>query len=171
MKSNIFIIERKLTGEESGLLEQETKKSIDIGLIDKTMWNSFDELFVIGMTDMFIGACAIMYLHGWIKVGPIVILERFQGKGCGAKLLYHIVNRYKNKNIYIGSSNKKVQSIVKKLHFQTEHHFLKLPREIQLYLINYLVRRISWKFVIDALRKRLFIQRNTYLYFLKLYEN
>jgi hypothetical protein len=158
---------RFLTHEETEKLEAEVKKSPHIGFIGKKMWQKFGKCYVITMNDEFAGICAAVHLPHWIKMGPLVVLGKFQGKGLAKQLVNKILSENENKNLYIGSSNPYVIQIVEKLNFQKEGNFFKLPAELQRYQVNYLLDRLSLKFLMDAITKNINQKKSKYYYFMR----
>ncbi len=138
-----------------------------MGYIGKRLWNSLGETYVATVDRQFAGVCTAIPLNGWMKMGPLVIIQKYHGYGYGKILLTHTVQKYYGKNIYIGTSNPKVASIARNLKFTQVHQYLALPAPIKLYLVRYLFERISIPFMLDAWKKNLIKKRAPYLYFLK----
>ncbi|MBI3379713.1 GNAT family N-acetyltransferase [Candidatus Gottesmanbacteria bacterium] len=109
-----------------------------------------------------------MILYNSFHIGAIVILDKYQGKGYGKRLLAKVANDFSNQNLYIGSSNEIVGNIVTKLGFRKVSNFSKLPGEIKIYLVKYFLERLDVSFLLDALRKSLYLKRGKYLYFVKM---
>ncbi len=86
-------------------------------------------------------------MKDWVKLGPLVFLKKFHGKGYGKILLNKIVNDYSNKNIFITSSNIAVQKIIGRLGFDEINSYFKLPAPILLFLIKQLYEHIHWKMI------------------------
>ncbi len=148
------------------MLAGETKQSPYIGYIKPQIWQEFSDVFIANHKGVLIGACVIVPLSGWVKIGPFIVMSSYQGKGVGKRLLTHVTTYFKNTNVYIGSSNPKVIQMASNLRFQNIG-FVKLPREVKLYLISYLLQRASWEYIVDALRKKLTSKRFVYKYFIK----
>jgi GNAT superfamily N-acetyltransferase len=162
----VQINHRSLNDQEIELLEMEMKSFPDIGFLGARMWKKFGKCYVVTVDDTFAGVCAAIPLHSWVKMGPLIVLRKFQGKGLGKQLVQAVVLKHKGKKLYIGSSNPHVVRIVAKLNFKKESNFFKLPYELQLYQLKYLIERLSLKFLIDAIQKRVKYSREQYCYFL-----
>lgn len=159
------IEKRKLVEEEINRLIQEMKKFPDIGLFTKNLWKDFQDIFVAQKNGNLIGVCTIVDLGTWIKIGPLIVLSKFQGKGYGKLLFTHVMNTYKKKNLYIGSSHPRIWTIVEKRGFQRVGNFFSLPFVIQRYLIMYFFKRFNSDFLFDTLRKKLISKRGPYRYY------
>ncbi len=162
------ISKEKLTIQEINLLYEESKKSPDIGLINEKVWKQFKNIFILKNGKELIGVCVAVELKKWVKLGPIIIVGRYQGKGYGRLILTHVVKYYRNINLYIGSSNLKVVKIIRSLKFRKIGGFLSLPKEVRFYILfTYFIQRFSFEYVIDAFKKLLTYKREKYHYFLK----
>lgn len=162
---NEVITYRVLTIREQLILEAETKKSPYIGFIRHNVWDSFGKVFVLENKKQLIGVCVPVRLRHWCKLGPILVLSKFQGKGFGKILLSHAFNHFSNENLYIGAPNDRIVSIVTKLGF-TKVRGLNLPIEIKTYLFSYLFQRFSLEYITDAIRKKFTTHRWKYSYFI-----
>lgn len=157
-----------LTDTEIALLIEQMKNFPHVGLLSHEMWRKFDYVYVTRSNNRLIGACAVVKLHNWIKIGPVIILSKYHNKGYGKKLLTKIVNDFRRHNLYIGSSNPAVIKIVRLLGFKKINNFFKLPKEIKVYLIKYFLERLNINFLLDDIRKKLFLKRGNYSYFIRL---
>lgn len=162
----VVIKQRKLREDEIELLIEESRKFPDLGLIKRKLWNEFDSIYVVTKNNKLVGICSITSLKKWIKIGPLIVIEQFQGRSYGKLLLTRVVEDHKNKNIYIGSSNEAVWKMAKELNFQERNGFINLPNVIKTYLVKYFLDRIDFDFIFDGIRKRL-KNKNKYRYFLK----
>lgn len=161
-----MIRKRPLTATETDTLTKELPLFPDIGLIDPNAWNKTFPVIYVATTDKtLIGICAAVPLKHWIKIGPLVVLKKYHGKGYGKRLFAHVVKQLPNQNLYIGSSNPIVWKMALAASFQKEKSFWKLSTEIKIYLIRYFCERLSLSFITDALNKRM--TKRTYYYFLK----
>ncbi len=158
---------RKLSITEIAQLIDDINKFPHLGFIGEESWNSFFDTYTVYLAGKFAGVCVVIQLRNWAKIGPIIVLEKYQGQGLGRKLLGFVVKQLNNKNIYIGSSNPKIQSIVMDLEFRQMKCFWLLPKEIKIYLIKYFFQRLNWKFVKDAVKKRIILEHRNYGYFVK----
>lgn len=159
-----YITYRKLTDQEKQILERETKKSPHMGFIRRDVWTSFEKVFVLQNNIQLIGVCAPIRLRHWYKLGPVLVLSKFQGSGFGKKLLSHALNYFPHTNLYIGTPNPRVVSIVTKLGFVRVNGWV-LPLEIKAYLLSYLFQRFSWEYITDAIQKKFTSHQWKYSYF------
>lgn len=163
----IDISKQELKDEEIEILMHEMKSFPNVGMVPKDMWRQFGNVFVITRNRSLIGVCVVILLKNWVKLGPFIIRNKFQGKGYGKILLTHVVSDLKNKNLYIGSSNSVVGNIVQKLRFRSVKSFFQLPLEIKLYLLKYLFGRLNIGFLLDYFRKRFLIRKGKYQYYIR----
>ncbi|MCL4338969.1 GNAT family N-acetyltransferase [Patescibacteria group bacterium] len=161
----ISIFQRKLADSEIMLLLSQSPFFPDVGLYAKKTWEGFQNPFIILKDDKFIGVCVVIPLENWLKLGPVIILKEFQGKGYGKRLLSRVVERYRANNLYIGSSNKKVGHIVKGLNFR-KISYMGLPGEIKVFLLRQFWERLNLNFIKDAIPK-LFRKSGRYRYFIR----
>lgn len=164
-KSTFSITRRALTVDEAISLSEETRKSPHIGFIDADLWKSFPHVYVATKQRTLVGVCVVFPLRGWVKIGPLVVMGTFQGKGYGRILLTHAIRHYRNARIFVGSSNPKVHTIVRSLGLREVGSIFRVPLEVQRYLLHYLLMRVSYAYLVDALRKKLLFRRGKYRYF------
>jgi len=149
----ISIQKRKLSSLESKILEAETMDFIHTGFTSQHIWQKYFPVYVMAAGNKLIGIVNIVGLNEWMKIGPVVILAKYQGKGYGGKILKHVVSDMKNNNLYIGSSNPYIWRIVEGLGFERLDNYLKLPREIKIYLLKYFLERLNFEFIINEAKK------------------
>ncbi len=147
------------------LLEKETRKFPDIALIEEKVWRRWNKIYAAMENNKFVGVCVVVKLRDWRKIGPFLILEKYQNRGYGKLLIQHVLNQHSNTNIYIGSSNPRVWKMVQDLKFKKVNNFWKLPYEIKTFLVKHFFQRLSLNFLMDAVQKP--IIRRKYYYFLK----
>lgn len=161
-----MITERRLTESEIDELIKEMRHFPDVGLYTKNQWKGFKHIFIADENNHLIGVCVVIQLNKWVKIGPVIILKNYQGKGYGKEVLKFVTEKYKDNNIYIGSSNQRVQMIMESLKFRKVSNFLNLSTEIKLYLIKHFFSRINWDFMVDSIPK-LFKKSGKYIYLVK----
>lgn len=164
---NVVFTKRSLTRDEIGILVQELHDYPHIGWISESGWKRFPEMYVATLQNKLVGVCVINQLKQWVKIGPLVIIRAYQGKGYGKMLLQFVLTRLKNRNIYIGSSNPIVGKLASEAGFYEGKGYYRLPMEIKLYLVSYFFQRLNPIFLLDAIRK-IFMKKRGYSYFLKL---
>lgn len=161
----LSISNRKLNRSERELLEKESRKFPDIALIEEKVWRRWNKIYVAMENNKFVGVCVVIQLRDWKKIGPLLILEKYQNRRYGKLLISHVVNEHQNTNIYIGSSNPKVWQMAQDLKFKKVNNVWRLPTEIIIFLVNNFFQRLSLEFLLDAIQKP--IIRRKYYYFLK----
>lgn len=162
-----YIKRRKLTNKEVDLLIHDTKFFPSLIYVSKKRWLGFKNPYIIEEGNNFVGVCMIYELKDWIKIGPLIVLKKYQGKGFGKKLLYQIVKDYKNKNIFITSSNPNVKKILDKFNFIYVNSYFSLPLKMRLFLIKQLYEHISLNMLIEFIRKKLISNDEKRYYFVK----
>jgi GNAT superfamily N-acetyltransferase len=160
------IIKRKLSENEISSLAEESRKSAHIGLIKPSLWKKFKDIYVAEDNEKLVGICAIFHLKNWIKIGPIIVLGKEQGKGIGKALISTIIQEYPKSNFYIGSSNPRVKSIASKCCF-IPVSFLLLPFEIKIYLLSYIYQRLGVEYLVDGLKKKIMLKKEFSFYCLR----
>lgn len=161
------ITKKPPTNLEIDLLLTQMKKSPHVGLLSKSLWQKLDRAYVVRINNHLVGACVLYKLKNWIKIGPIVVLDKYQGKGYGKKLITKIVDDYPDNNLFISSSNPIVIRIVQDLGFKKLKNFFALPREIKIYFVKYFLERLSIDFIIDDFRKKIPFRLGKYSYFIR----
>ena len=164
---NIKIIRRSLKEREIKHLLEDIKLYPDLVFIKESRFRKYDNAYIIEQDEEFVGLCGIYEMKDWIKLGPLVFLKKYHGKGYGKILLNKIVDDYSNKNIFITSSNIAVQKIISRLDFQEVAGYFSLPLPIILFLFKQLYEHIHWKMITEFFRKKLTMTRNTRKYYIK----
>lgn len=161
------IVRRKLTNEEVDLLIHDTKSFPSLVYVSKERWLGFENPYIIGESDNFAGVCMVYELKDWIKIGPLVVLKKYQSKGFGKQLLYQIVKDYKDKNIFITSSNTNVKKILDKFNFTYINNYFSLPFEMKLFLIKQLYEHFNFNMLVEFIRKFFTLSRRKRYYYVK----
>lgn len=162
-----YIERRKLTNEEVDLLIYDTISFQSLIYVPKKRWLNYKNPHVIREGNNFAGVCTVYELKDWIKIGPIVVLKKYQGKGYGKKLLNEIVKDHKHKNVFITSSNPKIKKILDKLDFIYINNYFSLPFKIKLFLIKQLHEHLNFNTIIEFIRKRSKFKREKRYFFVK----
>lgn len=157
---------RELTDDEIKLLVVESKKSFHLTLITKRKWKSFGSIYVLEDKNAFVGVCVVIHLKDIYKLGPVIVLRKYQGKGYGKILLKRVVADFEGKKLYIGSSNPKMSRIISSLGFKKLSSLWKLSLSVKAYLLHYIVESLNPAFVIDFLKKK-FSGRPSYIFYMK----
>jgi GNAT superfamily N-acetyltransferase len=164
---NIKITRRPLKENEINLLMEDIKLYPSLIYVKKSRFKKYQNTYVVEEDRQFVGICGIYEIKDWVKLGPLVFLKKFHGKGYGKILLNKIVSDYSNKNIFIDSSNIAVQKIISRLNFKEVNGFFNLPTSILLYSIKFLYEYIHWKLITEFFRKKFTMKRNTRKYYIK----
>jgi len=160
------IVRRKLEDQEIKSLIADTKSFPDLTYVSKSRWQSFASPYVLEIDNSFAGVCIIYELTNLVKIGPLVILKKYQGKGYGKILMKKVIDDNNDKNLYIGSSCPILSKIVIGFGFKKVTVF-SLPKEIKLFLIKQLFDYLSFNLITEAVRKRLNLKRGKYGFFVK----
>lgn len=163
----LHIIKRSLTEKEIDKLQEEVKPSPNITLFPKKRWKQFHEVYIASNNKDFIGACAVVHLGTWKKIGPLIIKKQFHNKKYGKQLLMYVMNKHKNNHLFVGSSNHKVWRILEKQGFRKTQYF-DLPKEIKSYFFFYIIKNMSYIFIRDWLRKTINNPKRNYQHYVKL---
>ncbi len=165
--TNIKITRRPLKEIEIKFLLEDIKSYPDLVFIKESRFRKYDNAYIVEQYKEFVGLCDIYEIKDWVKLGPLVFLKKYHGKGYGKILLNKIVDDYSNKNIFITSSNIAVQKIISRLNFQEVAGYFNLPFPILLFLIKQLCEHIHWKMVTEFFRKKFTMIRNVRKYYIK----
>lgn len=160
------IVRRKLKDQEIKSLIVDIKSFPDLTYVSKSRWQSFKSPYVLEINDSFVGVCIIYKLTNWVKIGPLVILKKYQGKGYGKILMKKIIDDNSDKKLYIGSSCRIVGKIATGFGFK-KTTLLSLPKEIKLFLIMQLFEYINFNLALENLRKRFVLKRGRYSFFVR----
>ena len=114
----IKIIRRPLKENEINLLIEDIKLYPSLIYVKKSEFKKYKNAYVIEENGQFVGICGIYEIKDWVKLGPLVFLKKFHGKGYGKILLNKIVSDYAKQNIFVDSSNVAMQKIISRLKFK-----------------------------------------------------
>lgn len=165
---SINIGRRSLTVNEVDLLMMDIKRYPDLIYVKKSRLQSFKKVYVLEEDNAFVGICGVYEIDSWVKLGPLVFLNKFHGKGYGRLLLTKIVSEYSHKNIFITSSNSAVQKIMSTLGFKEVEGYLALPCEIKYFLIAHFYEHIHWRLITEFIRKFFLMKRNERKFYIKM---
>ena len=168
--NSLIIRERLLSDEEQQQIAKQSRTFVHLGTINPDVLQKLqnvNKFYIAEYKKDFVGFCMVVKLKKWNKIGPVIILEKFQGKGYGKRLLAEVVSRNSQYNLYIGSSHPKICQIVLGLGFKGVDSYWRLPNEIKVYIIRYFFERLNTHFIIDSLKKMV-KSKSRYQYFLRL---
>lgn len=160
------IANRNLSDGEIKKLIRDVAFFPDLIYVSHEIWSK-QPVYVIESDGQMLGVVIVYVFGNWIKIGPLVILKKFHGKGYGKLLLRMVFEKYKNKNAFMSSTNPAVGKITLKHGFHTEKNFLSLPNIVKLFLLRQLVDYLRIKNASEAIRKNFFGRRNKRKYFIK----
>lgn len=163
----ISIVQRKLTSLEIKKLIKETKSFPDLIYVSSSHWHKFKKPYCLLVDNNFAGVCAIYDRRDFVKIGPLVILNKFSGKGLGKKMLQHVIQENKNKSLLITSSNQFVGKIVLALGFEKIPNAFLLTTNMRLFLVGQLFEYLNLQTIKEWLRKRKLSQRGKREFYLK----
>jgi GNAT superfamily N-acetyltransferase len=163
----ISIIQRRLTDLEISELVNETQLFPNLIYISPNHWRRFTNPYCLLVDDHFAGVCTIHDHNNWVKIGPLVLLQRYHGKGLGKILLQHITQNNRNKSLFITSSNPAAQQIVNSLGFNKVSSIFSIPMRILILLAFQSVQYINIRLLSEGIRKKLRFQRGIREYYIK----
>ncbi len=162
----IKTVKRFLKESEIKLLMEDIKLYPDLVYIKKELFKKLKKTYVVEVNKKLAGICGIYEIEDWVKLGPLVFLKKYHGKGYGKILLSKIVGDYPGKKLFITSSNIAVQKIVSKLNFQEVESYFNLPTIVKLFLIKQLFEYFHWELIVEFLRKKFTMKRNKRMYYI-----
>lgn len=165
MKKTVFKT-RFLKKDEIISLTEEVKFFPDLIYVSERIWKK-QKAHIFEVDNRFAGVIVAYQFNDWVKLGPLVILNKYQGKGLGKELLKYAIDRYSRKNIFINSTNPKVERIAASLGFKKKHSFLSLPQTVKIFLLKHSFEYVGIKTIREAIRKRLTGRRGKRLYFIR----
>ncbi len=164
----IKIVRRPLKEDEINLLMKDIKLYPDLVFVKESRFRKYNDAYIVEQDKDFVGLCGIYEMRDWVKLGPLVFLKKYHGKGYGKILLNKIVSDYSDKNIFITSSNIAVQKIISRLGFDEINSYFKLPTPILFFLIKQLYEHIHWKMITEFFRKKFTMTRNVRKYYIRI---
>lgn len=120
MSDTIQIEVRRLADKEITTLMEEISKVPDITYITKRILQKIDKSYIATETEskQLAGVCSVMSVSKkWVKVGPLLVVEAYRGQGIGGWLINQVLEQHKHFNIFVGSSNPRVQAMLEKRGF------------------------------------------------------
>lgn len=161
------IIKRNPADKEIDWLINDIRQFPNLTYVSKKRWENFKHCYVLEVNNNFVGVCVVYPLEEWVKIGPLVILKKYQRKGYGNHLFTNVIRRYRNKNIFVASSNKAVENITIREGFVKIENYFRLPSVIKLFLLKQIFEYLNVTLMTEMVRKRLFFNRKKFSFFLK----
>lgn len=157
---------RFLNDKEIEALTKDIYDFPDLIYVGKNVWRK-KRVHVIEVAHRFAGVLVDYHFGRWVKLGPVVILKKYQGKGLGKTLLKRVIGKYKNKNLSLNTTNPHIKRIAIKLGFKETPGYFYLPLSVKVFLIKQLFDYLGIINIKEAVRKKLTAPRNNRSYFLK----
>ncbi|MFZ2025419.1 MAG: GNAT family N-acetyltransferase [Microgenomates group bacterium] len=163
----VTIQKHTLTEEEITDLISSIKTAPDLAFVDRKNWKRYPNPYCVFADNEFAGVCCTSETERWVKIGPLVTLPKFQGKGLG-KLLFNTVVTKQTKSLCVMSSCPILQHLTNAAGFTEVPNVFALPMEVRKLLIKQLMNYLSIPYLLEALRKKLFLKRGKVSVFTKL---
>lgn len=164
---NISIKRRRLTETEMDQLIVDTTLFPHIAYVSKNRWRRMKIPYCLMVGGQFAGVCGIYSFDKWIKIGPLVLLQKYHGLGLGKHLFKVIFDDHKKTSIFITSSNPAVHQIMSSFDFQELPSFFSIPFKVKMFLIRQLTEHLNFSVAKEGIRK-MFLPKGKRKYFLKL---
>ena len=157
MKDEITIKVEKLESSKRQLLSEAIKDTIHIVYFKDTSWDRL-VLNSVYVNKEFAGVCGIDVINSsWAKVGPVIVLSKFRGKGLGKLMIDYVLKDYKDRNLFIHSSNPAMIRIIEKTTFKKLNSALEVPLRVSVYLLSkHILLNLDLNMVKYYLKKRVF---------------
>ena len=162
----VTIEKHTLTEEEITELISSIKTAPDLAFVERKNWKRYPNPYCVFADNEFAGVCCIAETKHWIKIGPLVTLPKFQGKGLG-KLLFNTVVEKQTKSLCVMSSCPILQHLTNSAGFTEVPNVFALPMEVQRLLIKQLINYLSVPYLLEALRKKLILKRGKVKFYRK----
>jgi len=163
----VTIKQHTLTENEITELISSIKTAPDLAFVDRKNWHRYPNPYCVFADDEFAGVCCTSETKHWMKIGPLVTLPRFQGKGLGKLLFNTVVSKQKTKSLCVISSCPILQHLTNSAGFTEVPNVFALPSEVQRLLLKQLGNYLSLPYLLEALRKKLILKRGKVRLFMK----
>ena len=163
----LTILKRPLTRGEALLLIKDIQGYPDLMYVSEKRFLDLSCTYVVEVDEQFAGVCGVYEFGSWIKLGPLVALQKFHGIGIGRALIETVLKDSPRRNVHISSSNEKVQKIVSSLGFQAHKSFFMLPNVVKKFLLGQLMTMLSLKLIIEDIRKSIKNRRRPLKWYIK----
>ena len=163
----VIIVKRPLWEREIDAIVSDIRSYPSLIYVAKSRLAQYKTPYVLEENGVFVGLCAVYEFDQWVKLGPLVFLQQFHGKGYGNILLTQIVADYAKKDIYVTSSNIAVQKIIEKLHFTEVKGVWRLPLPVKIFLLKQLYEHMHWDMITEFIRKKLTMKSSARKYYIR----
>ncbi len=168
---SISIRRRSLTESEITRLVQDVRLFPDLAYVSPVRWRRLIDPYVLEVDRVFAGVCGVYNFNQWIKLGPLVVLEKYHGNGLGKLLLKTIIDDHSAVSVFITSTHPAVQHVMESFGFQHVSSFFSLPKEVKRLLIRQITEHMNILFLYEALRKGFFLQKGIRKFYVRLANN
>ncbi|MCR4328993.1 MAG: GNAT family N-acetyltransferase [Candidatus Roizmanbacteria bacterium] len=158
----LVIRKTKLSKKNISELVSEIKHFKHLTYFGNKTWQSFDTIYGAYVDNELAGVLAVNHCLQWGKIGPLVVLSRFQNQKIASKLVAHVINQEKCK-LYLASANPAVWKIVSTHAFRSLSQWFKLPIEIYFIYLKLIVTMILNRellFLIAELKRKKTVVHN-----------
>jgi len=164
---NISIQKHTLTENEITELIASIKTAPDLAFVNRQNWKRYPNPYCVFVDKEFAGVYCIAETEHWIKIGPLVTLPRFQGKGLGKLLFNTVIEKQKIKSLCVISSCPILQHLTNSAGFTEVPNIFALPRELQKLLMKQLANYLSIPYLLESIRKKLILKRGKVRMYIK----
>ena len=169
MNAEIVIKDEKLTDKEIARLTKRIVVSEHIVYIKHNFFQNLKAKKAY-VNKQFAGVCCLAIINKKLnKIGPMIVLEDFEGMGIASRLLKETIDQHKDVDLFIHSSNPAMIKVINKYKFTKIDGFRNLPLAVVTYLLSgHILRNMDFKLVKYFFKKRLFKtapKADNYIYF------
>jgi GNAT superfamily N-acetyltransferase len=164
---SLIIVRQNLNQQQVAKLINDTWFFPDLVYISSKRWLNYHKPYVIYLNQQFAGACAICEFRDWIKVGPLVLLKKYQGLGIARQLLTQISSEYSQQTIFVSTTNERLQNLLVKFQYKDLGSFWTVPVPMGWFLIYQFFQYLSWPMIGEYFRKTKYYCRCPRKYFVK----
>ncbi len=163
----IRIIIRRLSSKEIDSLINEIKLFPHLTYVSRNNFQNAKTIYVLEIDNKLAGICVVYVDRNWVKLGPLVFLNKYQGRGLATNLIFEILKLNSDKNIIVVSSNPKVKNILRKFGFIKAKSFISLEREVKIILLKQLITYSGIRIYLESIRKRIYMKRGSICFYIK----
>lgn len=161
------IEKRKLKNKEIEILINEIQNFPAPFYIRKKVWISYTNNYILKINSQFAGVFVLNRYGDWFKLGPFIILKKFQNKGFGKILLSRIFEDYKLTKFFLVTPSLAVKKLAKQFQFKRIKNYFFLPIDLKILLLKQILDYSDFIFIKEIIRKSLLFKRDKTEYFIK----
>lgn len=135
------------------------KTAPDLTFVDRRNWKRYTNPYCVFVNDELAGVCCISETRNWVKIGPLVTLPKFQGKGFGKLLFNTIVKKQRTKSLCVVSSCPILGHLTGSAGFTEKPNVFVLPNEVKRLLLQQMGEYLSIPYLMEGVRKKLLLNR------------